>query len=115
MIKTLALSKLNHLFLALPNSKKELLIKIENMFHKCIWNGTPDKIRRQFLQNLYLEGGLNMIDITYFISALKITWVRRLYVNLETPWASLAKHYLGVTMLKVLLSNQIIDFGPMRA
>ena len=74
VIKTLALSKLNHLFLALPNPKKELLKKIENMFYKFIWNGKPDKIRRQILTNLYLEGGMNMIDITHFISALKITW-----------------------------------------
>ena len=66
------------------------------------------------------RGGLNMIDITHFISALKITWARRLYVNAETPWASLAKHYLGMInkmvllgMLKVLLSNQIINFGLM--
>ena len=75
VIKTLALSKLNHLFLALPNPKKELLKKIENMFYKFIWNGKPDKIKRQFLANLHLEGGLNMINITHFISALKITWV----------------------------------------
>ena len=109
VIKTLALSKLNHLFLALPNSKKELLKKIENMFYKIIWNGKPDKIRRQFLANLYLEGGLNMIDITHFISALKITWVRRLYVNAETPWASLAKHYLGMINKMVLLGSNYAE------
>ena len=109
VIKTLASSKLYHLFLALPNPKKELLKKIENMFCKFIWNEKPDKIRRQFLANLYLEGELNMIDITPFISALKITLVRRLYVNAETPWASLAIHCLRMINKMVLLGSDYAE------
>ena len=50
-----------------------------------------------------------MIDITHFISALKITWVRRLYVNVETPWVSLAKHYLGMINKMVLLGSNYAE------
>ena len=50
-----------------------------------------------------------MIDITHFIFALKITWVRRLYVNAETPWASLAKHYLGMNNIMVLLGSNYAE------
>ena len=50
-----------------------------------------------------------MINITHFISALKITWVRRLYVNTETPWASLAKHYLGMINKMLLLGSKYAE------
>ena len=49
VIKTLALSKLNHLFMALPNPSQDILRKIDNMFFKFIWNGKPDKIKRKTL------------------------------------------------------------------
>ena len=73
MRKSLALSKLN----------------------KFIWSGKPDKVKRKTLSKHYFDGGLNMIDLSTFISVIKVTWIRRLYNNSETPWAKLAKMYLG--------------------
>ena len=46
-----------------------------------------------------------MIDTSHFLSALKITWVRRLYMNPQSIWAILAKCYLGSTHKLVLLGN----------
>ena len=105
VIKTLALSKLNHLFMALPNPSQDILRKIDNMFFKFIWNGKPDKIKRKTLTKSYMQGGLSMIDTSHFLSALKITWVRRLYMNPQSIWAILAKCYLGSTHKLVLLGN----------
>ena len=105
VIKTLALSKLNHLFLTLPNPSKDVLRKIENMCYKFIWDGKPDKIKRITLTKNYLEGGLNMLNITEFIAALKITWVRRMFNNLGSNWLTLAKHYLGSTDKMVFLGG----------
>ena len=34
----------------------------------------PDKISRKRMTQSYMEGGLNVIDMEAFISALKINW-----------------------------------------
>ena len=75
------------------------------MFYKFIWNGKPDKIKRKTVTKSYLDGGLKMIDIKYFLAALKITWVRRMYTNSKSNWDTLARHYLGSTYKLVLLGN----------
>ena len=46
-----------------------------------------------------------MIDLDTFVSAMKITWIHRLYNNFEAPWAKVAKLYLGSF-------NKIILLGP---
>ena len=105
VIKTLALPKLNHLFLTLPNPTREIMRRIENIFYKFIWKGKPDKIKRKTLTKGYLEGGLNMIEVTNFLTALKITWVRRIFSNSGSNWGILAKYYLGSINKMVLLGH----------
>ena len=55
IIKTFALSKLNHLFLSLPSPGIVILKTIESMFFKFIWNGKLDKIKRETLTRKYLD------------------------------------------------------------
>ena len=85
VIKTLALSKLNHLFLSIPSPGKDIFI----------WNGKPDKVKRTILTKQYCDGGLNMIELNNFDCALKITWIHRIYSSCNTPWLKVAEHYLG--------------------
>ena len=97
VIKTLALSKLNHLFLSLPSPGKSVLKTIEDMFFKFIWSGKPDKIKRTTLTSNFLDGGLKMTNIYNFVAALKISWIRRFY-NVHsngTSWATLARLIIG--------------------
>ena len=74
MIKSLALSKLNHLFLSLPSLGKDILKLLETKFYKFIWSGKLDKVKRKILSKHYFDGGLNRIDLGTFISGIKITW-----------------------------------------
>ena len=105
VIKSLALSKLNHLLLVLPSPGKDILKQLETMFYHFIWSGKPDKIKRTVLCKHYLDGGLNMTDLRKFISAMKVTWIRRFYKNLEAPWAKVGRVLLGPV-------DKIILFGP---
>ena len=75
VIKSLALSKLNHLFTSLPSPGKNILKQLETMFYNFIWSGKPDKVKRKTLSKHYFDGGLNMIDLSNFISAIKVTWI----------------------------------------
>ena len=82
VIKTLALSKLNHLILGIPNPSQEKINIIQNMFYKYLWNNSNDKIKRSVITQEYKYGGLKMIDLKSFMISLKATWLRRL-INLD--------------------------------
>jgi hypothetical protein len=90
VIKTLALSKLNHLIIGLPNPKLEIIKTIQNMFFEFIWNGSPDKIKRNVITNNYDCGGLRVVDLAKFMDALKVTWIKRCSNNC-TKYAELVK------------------------
>ena len=49
VIKSLALAKFIHLFLALPNPPGDLINTIDKLFFKFLWNGGPDRIKRNLI------------------------------------------------------------------
>ena len=73
MIKSLALSKFTHLFLALPNPPGEMIKMLKRIFYNFLWNSGPDGIKRNVIIKNIQAGGLRMININYFIKALKIS------------------------------------------
>ena len=99
VVKTLAISKLNHLFIALPTPDRNILKKLESLIFGFIWNGKPDKINRKKITLSYSMGGLNMVEISKFISALKVTWVHRMYLNNDAPWVNLASYHIKTVSL----------------
>ena len=54
----------------------------------------------------YDQGGLRMIDLECFIKALKVTWVRRLYMSQDSPWINLANLNIGEINKLLLLGPQ---------
>ena len=65
------------------------------------------------LQTLYshsLVGGMRMINLVNFISALKTSWIRRYVIDkLDDHWADLVDNHLGIEMEK---QDRILDYGP---
>ena len=49
IIKSLAIAKFVHLFLALPNPPGNLEKPLNKLFYKFIWNSGPDRIKRQYI------------------------------------------------------------------
>ena len=78
VIKTLALPKLSHLALVIPELEKGKLRELENLFFKFLWGGKPDKVSRGHVKLPEQAGGLGMVDIKQFWASLKFSWVRRL-------------------------------------
>ena len=85
VIKSLALPKLNHLFASVPCNKK-ILNEINKLFFVYLWNGKPDKIKRNVVTKCYLSGGLNMVNIFHFEMAQKLTWMKRLLNGENNAW-----------------------------
>ena len=88
LIKSLLISQLNHLILSIPNPPNSTLKTLERMFFQFIWDGKKDKIKRETITKVYEEGGLNMVNITAYVTALKSTWIRKI-LNSEGIWQNI--------------------------
>jgi hypothetical protein len=78
VIKTLALPTLTYLFMNLPDPTEEFLKEMTKMMYEFLWNGKPDKINRVQMCLGFEKGGLKMIDVKSFLSALKINCLKRI-------------------------------------
>ena len=85
VIKTLVISKIVHILLALPSPSEKLFTKIEKMLFEFLWDGKPDPIKRKIGRNKLEYGGLGMIDLRLFEKSLKLTWIRR-FLNSNSKW-----------------------------
>lgn len=93
VIKNFALPKLIYPLSSLPNPCKETVQRIEKLMYNFIWDGIPEKIKRNTLMQDYEKGGLKMINLEKFIWSLKVSWIKRI---LESKHGGLLKHiYLG--------------------
>lgn len=81
VIKTLALSKITHLFLNLPDPDEAFMKDLEKLLYSFLWDDKNDKIKRSSMCQSYEDGGLKMVNIKTYLSALKITWIKRILLN----------------------------------
>jgi hypothetical protein len=77
ILKSLILSKLIQLWLLLPRPPENLLNELQKMCYNFVWNNKPDKICRKTAIKTIKNGGLGIPDLRKFISALKLTWLRK--------------------------------------
>ena len=78
VVKSLAMAKINHLLLSLPNPNQNIIKELNSLFFKFIWNGSKDRIKRDVAIKEYKHGGLKMIKVESFVEAIKVTWIRRI-------------------------------------
>ena len=102
IIKSLLISQFNHLFLSLPNPSQQLFKELNNTIFDFLWDHKNDKLKRDVVTQNYGCGGLNMIDLKAYISALKSTWIRRI-LNSEGIWQNI--------LAKILDIKSLLQFG----
>ena len=88
IVKALLLSKLVHLFMALPNPSESCIKELERLLFRFVWGGKNDKVKRTKLVQNHAKDGLNMIQIASFIRSMKLSWLRRMSSNAD--WTILA-------------------------
>ena len=88
IIKTLIISKLNHLFLSIPGPDENMSSQLISKIYSFIWDSKPDKVKREVITQGYCCSGLKMINLRAFIQGLKLTWVRRFF---HSNWVKLFK------------------------
>ena len=87
IVKSLLISKLIYLFMALPDPPDKFMSELKTLLFKFAWGNKPDRIARDTLCQPYVHGGLKMVEI-FFVKALKINWICRIF-NGESKWRSL--------------------------
>ena len=80
---------------------KLFLKEINEIFYSFIWEGTS-RIKKTVLCQDYCDGGLKMINIEAFITALKTTWLRKLITN-NSLW--------GVILQSTVDTQSLLHFG----
>ena len=80
VFKSLAISKLIYAS-TIKCPSKQILDQMNNVHKSFIWDNKKPKIKHSTLIADYSEGGYKDIDIETKISALKVTWVKRLLDN----------------------------------
>jgi hypothetical protein len=78
VIKSLAFSKIIHLFNVLPDPTEDFLVSLEKECFMFLWDGKPSKIKKSIVYKQYSKGGIRMVNIRSFLSAMKLSWLRRL-------------------------------------
>ena len=81
VIKTLALSKITHLFMSIPDPSNTFLRELDQMLFYFLWNYKPSKIKRKVVCKSYMEGGLKMVDVYSFLSTMKLNWMKRIFLS----------------------------------
>ena len=105
VIKNLAISKLNHIIMACPLGKTEYIKQLESKFYAFLWGDKPDRVKRKNITQSYQKGGLKMINIDFFVKAMKSTWIRRLVMSQNSQWATLFQN-------QCCSVKRLLDYSP---
>jgi len=95
--KTLIVSLFNHLFISLPNPHDTILNSIKSSIMNFIWD-VHSKIKFSTIVKEYNEGGLKMINLDAFITALKLTWLQKIQ-SFKGNWIEISKLYFDTYKL----------------
>ena len=118
VIKSLALAKLNHLILSIPDPPQEKINMIQNLFFRFLWKNGRDKVKRTVITQEYKAGGLKMVDFKHFSLSLKATWFRRL-IHMDNKFSKLVEftcpyikniYRYGTDFIKIHIRKNINPF-----
>ena len=111
VIKTLALSKLSHLALVLPNLEKAQIKILENMFFNFLWSNKPDKVSRDHAKLSERAGGLGFVDVKQFWDSLKFSWFRRI-CNTSAFWPKILMNVIQKINGNNMRISDLLQYGP---
>ena len=89
---------MNHLFISLPDPDEKVIQDLNTIMFRFIWDDKPDKIKREVTVLNYEYGGLKVLDIYSFISALKSTWIKR-YLSVVGKWKYLLEQQVNMPLI----------------
>ena len=113
VVKSLALSKLSHIALVIPNPRKDMISNLTNMIYKFIWGSGSEKVRREDAVLPVKLGGLGVPDIKKFWSAFKFSWFRRLLTS-KSFWPNIILTQVGEILGKTVSGTDLLQLGTVK-
>ena len=108
VLKTFMLSKLIHLFTALPNPDQTTIVKLQRIFLNFIWDQKPDRISRKTICKEYMVGGFIMNSLWYRKIALETTNV--FWRDTILAWGRDGVYYILSITITITLQSITITF-----
>ena len=102
VFKSLIIPKITYLLISLPNPSEQTIQQIKELAFKFIWQNKPDRIKREILTQTYPNGGIKMLNIQHFMTALKSTWIRRLFTT-NAKWKLLFEITTKLSVQKLVI------------
>ena len=104
VIKTQCISKLNYTISSVE-TPEWFTNRVETLLNDFLWNGKPPRVKQKVIYNDYDNGGLRMTNLSHFIKAQKINWIKRLLQNKETVPHEYVSKFLNMDLKDYLKCN----------
>ena len=88
ILKSLILSKLTYLWILLPNPPNNIISDIQNSIFDFVWGSKRNRISKKISTKSISEGGIGIPDIKNYMTALKVTWIKRILTS-KHKWKTL--------------------------
>ena len=88
--------------------------EIESKCFKFIWDGKPDKVKRNTMIGNFEMGGLNMIDIGSYFASLRASWVSRFVSGEMDNWKLIPYKYFRQFGKNWLIFSMNIEYKKMK-
>ena len=85
-----------------------MMKEINDLFYGFMWEGTSRIKKTTFCQD-YCDGGLKMIDLNAYVSALKSTWLRKLVLDSNNQWSILLQYSVNMQNILNLGTSYITE------
>ena len=97
ILNSFIISQLIYLLSVLPAPPKNTMTQINKLIFEFMWNGKPDKIKRNIMILAKEHGGMAVPDIMMKNIALKVAWVQRI-VTTEAKWKSVISTHIPINL-----------------
>ena len=87
---------------------------IESKCFKFIWDGNPDKVKRNTMIGNFEMGGLNMIDIGSYFASLRASWVSRFVSGEMDNWKLIPHKYFRQFGKNWLIFSMNIEYKKIK-
>ena len=95
LIKSTIMSQFVYLIVPLIRPQQSTCKKIERLVFNYLWEGKPDKIKRDTAVQKKKDGGLDMIHPINFIDSLKLKLINRILdESFSHPWKNILRQQL---------------------
>ena len=88
--------------------------EIESKCFKFIWDGKPDKVKRNTMIGNFEMGGLNMIDIGSYFVSLRASWVSRFVSGEMDNWKLIPYKYFRQFGKNWLIFSMNIEYKKIK-